>query len=170
MVVVISPISQKEKPEVLRNWISYPSPTVSKWLISIQSPRSTTKARILVPIICCRTNGPVSVSGRSVPSVLRPTSCVKWGISASGSIQWLHWSRREQNSGTSWLPVHTPCHCLQCPSLMNWHGFPGVKTGSGNEEQLLFQLEHLPFAASLITGGSSFPLTIWLLWRAMTLR
>lgn len=39
------------------------------------------------------------MSGRSVPPVLRPTSCGKWGISTSGRIQWLHWTRREQNSG-----------------------------------------------------------------------
>lgn len=38
MAAVISPISQKEKTEILRNWISYPSPTVSKWLISNSKP------------------------------------------------------------------------------------------------------------------------------------
>ena len=63
---------------------------------------------------------------------------------------------------TSWLTVHTYYHCPHCPTLMNWLGFPGVKSVPGNGEELVFQPERLPPAASLIAAGSSFPPAIWL--------
>lgn len=123
MVVVISPISQKEKPEVLRNWISYPSPTVINNWFQFKAQCSTTKARTC-PYHMLQ-NKWSCVSEWQECSICPEANCMCkvrnfyiWQYSMTALKQ-------ERTEFRDQLEASCPhsCHCLQCPSLMNWHGF-----------------------------------------------